>query len=72
MATTHFCEAPVMGCEADAVLRNETSAPEATSGKKPYSKPELAIYGRAEELTHMNGFKGNRDGGKFPRSRSAL
>jgi hypothetical protein len=61
-----------MRCVADAVLRNETPAPEATAARKPYSKPELAIYGRAEELTRMNGFKGSRDGGKFPRSRSAL
>jgi len=72
MATIHFRGAPARRCVADPVLRNETPAPEATSTRKPYLKPELAIYGRAEELTRMNGFKGGRDGGKFPRSRSAL
>jgi hypothetical protein len=61
-----------MPCVADGVLQNEARAPQPTSSRKPYLKPELAIYGRAEELTRMNGFKGGRDGGKFPRSRSAL
>ena len=65
-------QSAVMPCVADAVLRNETPAPEAISTRKPYSNPELTIYGRAEELTRMNGTKGGPDGGKFPRARSSL
>ena len=38
--------------------------------KKPYVSPKLIIYGTVQELTKTRGFRGNRDGGGFPRSRT--
>ena len=72
MVTIHLYGVPVAQCVPDPASRNETLAPEAAATRKPYSKPELNIYGRAQELTLMNGFKGGTDGGKFPRSRTEL
>jgi hypothetical protein len=38
--------------------------------KKPYLSPKLTVYGTVQELTKRQGFRGNRDGGRFPTSRT--
>jgi len=38
--------------------------------KKPYLSPKLTIYGTVQELTKKTGFRGNRDNGRFPTSRT--
>ena len=38
--------------------------------KKPYVSPKLTIYGTVQELTKKIAFRGNRDGGRFPRFRT--
>jgi len=40
--------------------------------KKPYSAPVLTVYGTIRDLTKRNGVIGHNDGGKFPRSKTAI
>lgn len=39
------------------------SSPSAVKSKKPYSTPELVVYGTLREITGNIGMKGSRDGG---------
>jgi hypothetical protein len=39
--------------------------------KKPYSSPILTVYGTVRELTQKVGLVRHRDGGRFPRVRTA-
>lgn len=45
--------------------------PEHTN-KKPYSPPEVKVYGTVQELTEKKGLRGAKDGGTFPRTRTNL
>lgn len=38
--------------------------------KKPYSSPQLTVYGTVRELTQKAGPTGQPDGGRFPRNRT--
>jgi hypothetical protein len=40
--------------------------------KKPYSTPVLTIYGTVRELTQQMGLLQTKDGGKFPKIRTAM
>jgi hypothetical protein len=40
--------------------------------KKPYTPPELVVYGTVRELTQKVGFTRATDGGKFPRYRTSV
>ena len=37
--------------------------------KKPYSVPELTVYGKASELTRAHTSGAHPDGGHFPRNK---
>ena len=40
--------------------------------KKPYSSPIITVYGTVQELTQkVSGLRGNNDGGRFPRGKTA-
>ncbi len=42
-------------------------APSSMRTKKPYSPPLLSRLGTLQELTLAVGYRGNSDGGRFPR-----
>ncbi len=43
--------------------------PASSEPKKPYSVPELTVYGKVSELTKTHTTGANPDGGRFPRNK---
>lgn len=39
--------------------------------RKPYAAPQLSVYGTVKELTKHMGLRHTRDGGNFPRIKTA-
>jgi hypothetical protein len=40
--------------------------------KKPYQSPVLTVHGTVQKLTQHTGVTKNKDGGRFPRSKTHL
>jgi hypothetical protein len=40
--------------------------------RKPYQSPVLTVHGTVQQLTQHTGITKNKDGGRFPRSKTHL